>query len=157
MEKSSAGCKKKSLGNGEEIVWYSQPLRETGSGAPSPRSVRRLEESGRKIVHRQYAFGRDGKERLIMELVLTRKTPANSGARRGPGLQSKAMRAVSTPREQMPTNSPIDGQSLHSAKVPQPDAEGGRQNELPFIFRAFSGHDDQSPPPTNTPPRKFWS
>ena len=33
----------------------------------------RLEDDGRKIVHRQYNLSGDGKERLVMELVLTRK------------------------------------------------------------------------------------
>jgi hypothetical protein len=38
--------------------------------------VTRLEDDGRKIVHRQYALSPDGKERLMMELVMTRKAEA---------------------------------------------------------------------------------
>jgi hypothetical protein len=64
--------------NGEEIVLYSQTLGDGGKDARRSRTVTRLEEDGRKIVHRQYAAGQDGKERLMMELVLTRKTEAPS-------------------------------------------------------------------------------
>ena len=58
--------------NGEEIVLYSQTL-GTGKEGRQSRTVTRLEDDGRKIVHRQYNPSADGKERLIMELVLTRK------------------------------------------------------------------------------------
>jgi hypothetical protein len=40
--------------------------------------VTKLEEDGNKIVHRQYNIAQDGKERLVMELVLTRKVAAPS-------------------------------------------------------------------------------
>jgi hypothetical protein len=59
--------------NGEEIVLESQTLGEGGKDARHSRTVTRLEEDGRKIVHRQYAQGQDGKDRLMMELVMTRK------------------------------------------------------------------------------------
>ncbi|HJT77341.1 MAG TPA: DUF1579 family protein [Gemmataceae bacterium] len=58
--------------NGEEIRLVSRSLDE-GGGRRHSRTVTRLEDGGRKIVHRQYAVGADGKERLMMELVLTRK------------------------------------------------------------------------------------
>jgi hypothetical protein len=69
---------------GDEIVLYGKSL--TGEATPSStsRTVTRLEDDGRKIVHRQYSAGKDGKERIIMELVMTRKTttaPATPGAR----------------------------------------------------------------------------
>jgi hypothetical protein len=35
--------------------------------------VTRLEDAGRRIVHRQYTASSDGSERLVMELILTRK------------------------------------------------------------------------------------
>jgi hypothetical protein len=62
--------------NGEEIVLFSRTLGEGGKEARRSRTVTRLEDGGRKIVHRQYALERDGKERLMMELLLTRKAPA---------------------------------------------------------------------------------
>ncbi len=58
--------------DGEEIVLVSRSLDEGGERRRS-RTVTRLEDGGRKIVHRQYALGADGKERLMMELLLTRK------------------------------------------------------------------------------------
>ena len=65
--------------NGEEIVLHSRSLAE-GKETRRSRTVTRLEENGRKIVHRQYNLSPDGKERLIMELVLVRK--AESGGNR---------------------------------------------------------------------------
>jgi hypothetical protein len=62
--------------NGTEIVLYSGTLGGGGKESRSSRTVTRLEEDGRKIVHRQYTAGADGKERIIMELLLTRKADA---------------------------------------------------------------------------------
>jgi hypothetical protein len=62
--------------DGKEIVLYSASLDEGGGQARRSRTVTRLEDDGRRIVHRQYNAGPDGKERLIMELVLTRKGEA---------------------------------------------------------------------------------
>jgi Protein of unknown function (DUF1579) len=56
---------------GAEIVLFSKALADTGKERQS-RTVTRLEDNGRRIVHRQYNTGADGKERLLMELVLTR-------------------------------------------------------------------------------------
>ena len=65
--------------NGSEIVLYSQTLGDTKEARRS-RTVTRLEDNGRKIVHRQYALSPDGKERLMMELLMTRKAkPAAPG------------------------------------------------------------------------------
>jgi hypothetical protein len=61
--------------DGKEIVLYSASLDEAGREARRSRTVTRLEEGGR-IVHRQYNAGPDGKERLVMELVMTRKAEA---------------------------------------------------------------------------------
>ena len=47
-----------------------------GKDGRQSRTVTRLEEDGAKIVHRQYAVGPDGSERLVMELVMTRKPAA---------------------------------------------------------------------------------
>jgi hypothetical protein len=57
--------------NGTEIVLYSKSL-TTGAMERQSRTVTRLEEGGNRIVHRQYNPTSDGKERLLMELVLTR-------------------------------------------------------------------------------------
>ena len=59
--------------NGEEIVLWSRSLEPGGQRPPRSRTVTRLVDHGHKIIHRQYARGRDGKERLMMELILTRK------------------------------------------------------------------------------------
>jgi len=59
--------------DGKEIVLYSQSLGDGVREARQSRTVSRLEDDGRKIVHRQYAISPDGSERLMMELVLTRK------------------------------------------------------------------------------------
>jgi hypothetical protein len=62
--------------NGEEIVLFSKSLDPNAKDARRSRTVTRLEEDGRKIVHRQYNPGPDGKERLLMELLMTRKAAA---------------------------------------------------------------------------------
>ena len=61
--------------DGEQIVLFSRALELEADGKESRRSrtVSRLEEGGRKLVHRQYAIGPGGEERLMMELVMTRK------------------------------------------------------------------------------------
>jgi hypothetical protein len=62
--------------NGEEIVLFSKGLDGGQREARRTRTVTRLEDDGRKILHRQYAIGPDGKERLMMELLMTRKPAA---------------------------------------------------------------------------------
>jgi hypothetical protein len=62
---------------GGEIVLLAKSLDEGGGReARRSRTVTRLEDDGRKIVHRQYTSGQDGQERLVMELVMTRKPDA---------------------------------------------------------------------------------
>jgi len=58
--------------DGKEIVLYGAALGGAEEKRTS-RTVTKLEGSGKKIVHRQYASGPGGKERLVMELVMTRK------------------------------------------------------------------------------------
>jgi hypothetical protein len=62
--------------NGEEIVLFSKSLSDGDKDGRRSRTVTRLEDDGRKIVHRQYTAGKDAKERLVMELVMTRKKEA---------------------------------------------------------------------------------
>lgn len=59
--------------DGKQIVLHSSGLGGDGKTARKSRTLTSLEEDGRKIVHRQYTANKDGKERLVMELVLTRK------------------------------------------------------------------------------------
>ena len=59
--------------DGKEIVLFSKSLKEGGKAARVSRTVTRLEEDGRKIVHQQYNLGADGQDRLIMELLMKRK------------------------------------------------------------------------------------
>jgi hypothetical protein len=59
--------------DGEQIVLHAKEL--GGAEGRKSRTVTRLEDGGKTIVHRQYGAGPDGKERLVMELVLTRKAP----------------------------------------------------------------------------------
>jgi len=62
--------------DGERIVLYSRSLEGEGKDARRSKTVSRLEDGGRKLVHRQYTLGPDGDDRLIMELVLTRRPAA---------------------------------------------------------------------------------
>jgi hypothetical protein len=61
--------------DGKEIVLYARPLGSEARESLRSRTVTRLEDDGRKIVHRQFTVDAEGKERPIMELVLTRKAP----------------------------------------------------------------------------------
>jgi hypothetical protein len=65
--------------DGTEIVLYSRSL-DDKEGRQS-RTVTRLEDGGKKIVHRQYSPTQDGKERLVMELVMTPAPAAKPGSR----------------------------------------------------------------------------
>jgi hypothetical protein len=58
--------------NGEQIVLYGRSLDSNEKPARRSRTVTRLEDEGRRIVHRQYSISADGTERLVMELILTR-------------------------------------------------------------------------------------
>ncbi|MDB5311268.1 MAG: uncharacterized protein JWO38_5470 [Gemmataceae bacterium] len=61
-----------------EIVLFGKEL--GGKEGRRSKTVTRPEDDGKKIVHRQFSFGPDGKERLVMELVLTKKAvPAPPG------------------------------------------------------------------------------
>jgi hypothetical protein len=66
--------------DGKQIVLYGRSLGGDAKGRVS-RTVTRLEDEGRKIVHRQYTTGEGGKDRLVMELILTKKDKGASGSR----------------------------------------------------------------------------
>jgi len=59
--------------NGEEIVLFGRSLGTDNKNASTSRTTTRLEDDSRKIVHRQHTIDAEGKERLVMELVMTRK------------------------------------------------------------------------------------
>jgi hypothetical protein len=72
--------------DGKQIVLFSRSLDEEKQkggtpGPPPSRTVSRIEDDGRRIVHRQFNTGPDGKERPIMELIMTRKPEASRTAR----------------------------------------------------------------------------
>jgi hypothetical protein len=58
--------------DGETIVLYSRPLDPEAKEGRRSKTITRLAEGGRSLIHRQYALGPDGDERLMMELVMTR-------------------------------------------------------------------------------------
>lgn len=68
--------------DGKQIVMYSRSLGEDPSRPPRSRTVSHLEDGDRKLIHKQFALDRNGTERLMMELVLTRKETSGSPAGR---------------------------------------------------------------------------
>jgi hypothetical protein len=58
--------------DGSQIVLYSASLEPEAKDARRSKTTSRLEDGGKRIVHRQYALGAGGEERLMMELVMTR-------------------------------------------------------------------------------------
>jgi hypothetical protein len=61
--------------DGRSIVLVGKELGEAGKEGRKSRTVTRLEDDGKKIVHRQTVIETGAPERLVMELVLTRKQP----------------------------------------------------------------------------------
>lgn len=59
--------------SGDEIVLFGKALGAEAKGPARSRTTTRLEDNGRRIVHRQVSIDSEGKERPVMELVLTRK------------------------------------------------------------------------------------
>jgi hypothetical protein len=60
--------------DGEQIILHAAS--PDGPVARPSRTVTNLEDGGRRIVHRQYIAASDGAERLVMELILTRRADA---------------------------------------------------------------------------------
>ena len=59
--------------DGKEIILFSKSFTDDAKGATRvSRTVTKLEDGGKKIIHRQYNVGPDGAERLMMELEMTR-------------------------------------------------------------------------------------
>jgi hypothetical protein len=63
--------------DGERLVLYSRSLDGDGQESRRSKTVSHLEEGGRKLIHRQYALGPGREERLMMELVMTRRVDAS--------------------------------------------------------------------------------
>jgi hypothetical protein len=59
--------------DGKEIVLWSVSLGGSHGQEHQSRTVTHLEDGGRKLIHRQFNRGADGKEHVLMELVMTRK------------------------------------------------------------------------------------
>jgi hypothetical protein len=57
--------------DGEQIVLFSKEL--DGKEGRRSKTITRMEDEGKKIVHRQFSIAQDNTERLLMELVLTKK------------------------------------------------------------------------------------
>ncbi len=59
--------------DGTKIVLYSLTLDPQVIPTRRSKTISLVEDEGRKLVHRQYALGGPGEERLVMELIMTRK------------------------------------------------------------------------------------
>lgn len=59
--------------DGKEIVLYSVSLGATHGDEHASRTVSHLEDGDRRLLHQQFNRDAAGKERLLMELILTRK------------------------------------------------------------------------------------
>jgi hypothetical protein len=59
--------------DGKQIVLHSRSLGDDGKKGRVSRTVTRIEDDGRRLVHRQYTSDKEGRERLVMELILTKK------------------------------------------------------------------------------------
>jgi len=59
--------------DGKQIVLYSVSLSGSHGQEHSSRTVSFLEDSGKKLIHRQYNADASGGEKVLMELILTRK------------------------------------------------------------------------------------
>ncbi len=61
------------LFDGNQIIMSSLPVAGSVREARPSRNVTHLEDNGRKIVHQQYAINPDNSERVMLELILTKK------------------------------------------------------------------------------------
>jgi hypothetical protein len=64
--------------DGQQFILFSRSLDAGAPDAFRSKTVTRLEDEGRKLVHRQYALGSGGEERLMMDLIMTRVAAADS-------------------------------------------------------------------------------
>ena len=59
--------------DGRKIVLYSVTLDPQSKDSRRSKTISQLEDDGRKLVHRQYSLGSNAEERLIMELIMTKR------------------------------------------------------------------------------------
>jgi hypothetical protein len=59
--------------DGHEIHLVGKALGDDGKTSRPSHTISRLEDEGRTISHKQYTTGPDGKDRLVMKMVLTRQ------------------------------------------------------------------------------------
>lgn len=59
--------------DGKQIVLYGVSLEPARTPGRESKTISHLEDGGSKLIHRQYSVTGDGKDRLVMELILTRK------------------------------------------------------------------------------------
>lgn len=59
--------------DGKQIVLYSASLAASHGEERRSRTVSHLEDGGKKLIHQQWNQDADGKEKLLMELIMTRK------------------------------------------------------------------------------------
>ena len=59
--------------DGKQIVLYSASLAASHGEERKSRTVSHLEDGGKKLIHQQFNQDASGKEKLLMELIMTRK------------------------------------------------------------------------------------
>ena len=59
--------------DGKQIVLYAKSIEPDGKEPRRSKTISRLEDDGRKLIHRQYGFGPDAKEFLVMELIMSKE------------------------------------------------------------------------------------
>lgn len=59
--------------DGKQIVLHSASLAASHGEERKSRTVSHLEDGGRKLIHQQFNQDASGKEKLLMELIMTRK------------------------------------------------------------------------------------
>jgi Protein of unknown function (DUF1579) len=63
--------------DGKQIILYNRPLgAATTRPSRTSRTITHLEDNDNRLVHRQYIRLPDGSERLVLELMMTRRLPA---------------------------------------------------------------------------------
>lgn len=63
--------------DGKQIILYSRSLNPPASGVShTSRTVTHLEDNGMTLIHRQYVQMKNGYERLVLQLTMTRQQPS---------------------------------------------------------------------------------
>ena len=67
--------------DGKAIVLHSRSLDPEAKDSRRSKTVTTLDDDGRRIVHRQFTVAADGAERLMMELIMTRRSGRSAATR----------------------------------------------------------------------------